>query len=191
MEQRAYSTLLQKGKPATVRVISAFVLFTLTALSLGSMAEGSQKGASPVRNKGNRTAQSSQKDSPKKSPTVPAASADTVTKPEAPATSADAQSEPSPKARPFTATAYCLKGRTASGVPTQRGVIAADTKVLPMGSVVKIHAGHYTGIYKVQDTGSKIRGNRVDVFVPSKAEARQFGRKNIKIEVLDPKQKKK
>lgn len=45
----------------------------------------------------------------------------------------------------FHATAYCLKGRTASGQYTRRGVIAADPRVLPIGTVVQIQAGRYTG----------------------------------------------
>src|SRR6267143_3719180 len=41
----------------------------------------------------------------------------------------------------FHATAYCLKGRTASGVDTRPGMIAADPRVLPLGTVVHIRAG--------------------------------------------------
>jgi len=85
----------------------------------------------------------------------------------------------------FDATAYCLKGRTASGIDTRPGVIAADPRVLPMGTVVHLRAGRYTGTYTVMDTGSRIRGRRVDVYVPTHKEAVQFGRQQVKIKVID------
>ncbi|MEK7829729.1 MAG: 3D domain-containing protein [Acidobacteriota bacterium] len=84
----------------------------------------------------------------------------------------------------FQATAYALYGRTRSGVYVRRGVVAADPKILPLGSVVQIKSGKYTGVYKVEDTGGKIKGNIVDVWVPSSKEARQFGRRKIQLHVL-------
>ncbi|HLM55482.1 MAG TPA: hypothetical protein VK422_05095, partial [Pyrinomonadaceae bacterium] len=45
----------------------------------------------------------------------------------------------------FTATAYSLRGRTASGRGVARGIIAADRRVLPLGTRVRIDAGNYTG----------------------------------------------
>jgi 3D (Asp-Asp-Asp) domain-containing protein len=84
----------------------------------------------------------------------------------------------------FRATAYCLKGLTASGVSTRPGVIAADPRVLPLGTVVHITAGRYTGTYTVLDTGAKIKGQLVDIYMPGHREARQFGRQKIKLKVL-------
>ncbi len=84
----------------------------------------------------------------------------------------------------FHATAYCLKGRTASGATTQQGMIAADPRVLPLGTVVHIRAGSYTGTYTVTDTGSRIKGRIVDVYVPTYKEAKQFGRRQVKIKVI-------
>lgn len=84
----------------------------------------------------------------------------------------------------FQATAYALKGRTRSGAYVRRGVVAADPRVLPLGSVVQIKAGKYTGVYTVHDTGGRIKGNIVDVWVPNNAEARQFGRRKIQLHVL-------
>lgn len=84
----------------------------------------------------------------------------------------------------FHATAYCLKGRTASGAAAQAGVIAADPKVLPLGTVVRIQAGRYTGTYTVADTGGRIKGRIIDVYVPSYREAMQFGRRPVKIKVV-------
>lgn len=84
----------------------------------------------------------------------------------------------------FHATAYALKGRTRIGTNVRRGVVAADPRVLPLGSVVQIKSGKYTGVYKVEDTGRVIKGNIVDVWVPDNREARQFGRRKIQLHVL-------
>ncbi|MCI0338972.1 MAG: hypothetical protein L0226_15465 [Acidobacteria bacterium] len=84
----------------------------------------------------------------------------------------------------FSATAYALYGRTRSGVYVRRGVIAADPRVLPLGSIVQLKAGSYSGVYTVHDTGKKIKGNIVDLWVPSPQEARLFGRQRIKLHIL-------
>ncbi len=84
----------------------------------------------------------------------------------------------------FTATAYSLRGRTASGRNVARGIIAADRRVLPIGTRVRIDAGQYSGEYLVADTGGAVRGRKVDIWVPSTAEAMRFGRRGIKLTVL-------
>ncbi len=88
------------------------------------------------------------------------------------------------KMRTFVATAYCLKGRTASGRQVQRGIIAADPRVLPLGSVVQIEAGSYSGTYVVADTGGKVKGNKVDIWVPKCREAVIFGKRLVKLTVI-------
>jgi 3D (Asp-Asp-Asp) domain-containing protein len=90
------------------------------------------------------------------------------------------------KARKFLAYAYTSGRLTSQGQkPIQGTTIAADPRVLPMGSRVKITgAGHYSGEYVVSDKGSKIKGRKVDIFVGSYQEARTFGRKDVLIEVL-------
>lgn len=84
----------------------------------------------------------------------------------------------------FNATAYSLPGKTRAGTRVRRGVIAADPKVLPLGSVVHLKAGNYSGLYTVHDTGSSIKGKRIDVWMPSSREARSFGRQNVRLTVL-------
>jgi 3D (Asp-Asp-Asp) domain-containing protein len=84
----------------------------------------------------------------------------------------------------FIATAYCLKGRTASGHGVRRGIIAADPRVLRLGSRVNLGAGAYSGQYLVSDTGGKIKGKKIDIWVPNCAEARRFGRRTVSIGVL-------
>jgi 3D (Asp-Asp-Asp) domain-containing protein len=84
----------------------------------------------------------------------------------------------------YVATAYSLRGRTASGVPVSKGIIAADPRVLPLGSRVKIEAGTYSGEYVVADTGGMVRGKRIDIWTPSSREAMRFGRRTVKLTIL-------
>ena len=84
----------------------------------------------------------------------------------------------------YVATAYCLSGRTASGRPVSKGLIAADPRVLPMGTRVRLDAGPYSGEYMVADVGGAVRGRKIDVWVPTGSEARRFGRRNVKLTVL-------
>lgn len=86
--------------------------------------------------------------------------------------------------RDFSATAYALRGLTRSGIYVRPGVIAADPRVLPLGSVVQIKAGVWSGVYIVEDTGRLIKGNIIDVWLPTTREAMQFGRRNIKLHIL-------
>ena len=84
----------------------------------------------------------------------------------------------------FTATAYSLRGRTASGKPVARGLIAADRRVLPIGTRVRLEAGSYSGEYTVADTGGAVRGRKIDIWMPSTREAMRFGRRPVKLTVL-------
>jgi 3D (Asp-Asp-Asp) domain-containing protein len=90
---------------------------------------------------------------------------------------------PSPALR-FTATAYSLRGRTASGAGVRRGLIAADRRVLPIGTRVRLEAGAYSGEYLVADTGGAVRGRKIDIWMPSTSEAMRFGRRSVKLTVL-------
>jgi 3D (Asp-Asp-Asp) domain-containing protein len=93
-------------------------------------------------------------------------------------------SERRSNARGFRATAYCLKGRTASGGGVRRGIVAADPRVLPLGTRIFINGGGYSGTYTVTDTGGAIKGNILDIWVPSCSEAVRFGRRSITVSVL-------
>jgi 3D (Asp-Asp-Asp) domain-containing protein len=84
----------------------------------------------------------------------------------------------------YRATAYCLKGRTATGGGVRRGIVAADTRVLPLGTRIFLNAGPYSGTYTVTDTGGAIRGRILDVWVPSCSEANRFGRKSVSVTIL-------
>ena len=84
----------------------------------------------------------------------------------------------------YVATAYSLRGRTASGQPVAKGLIAADPRHLPLGSRVRLEAGTYSGEYLVADTGSMVRGKHIDIWTPSSREAMRFGRRPVKLTVL-------
>jgi len=84
----------------------------------------------------------------------------------------------------YVATAYSLRGRTASGRPVAKGLIAADPRHLPLGSRVRLEAGTYSGEYLVADTGSMVRGKRIDIWTPTSREAMRFGRRPVKLTVL-------
>jgi len=86
----------------------------------------------------------------------------------------------------FSLTAYCScssccgkdDGITASGTRVQSNhTIAADISVLPFGTVVYINGEDYT----VEDTGSAINGNRIDIYFDSHSDALVFGRRTEKV----------
>jgi 3D (Asp-Asp-Asp) domain-containing protein len=86
----------------------------------------------------------------------------------------------------FVATAYCKGETTASGVKVRPGMAAADPKVLPLGSIVQIDGvpDAHRGIYTVLDTGPKVKGRHLDLYIWSCYEALDFGRRPVKVTVL-------
>ena len=99
----------------------------------------------------------------------------------------EATARPTPGARlRFTATAYCKGLTTQSGVRVRSGIAAGDPDLLPVGSVVQIDSlgERYNGIYTVMDTGPKVQGRHVDLYMWSCYEALDFGRRPIQLTVL-------
>ena len=86
----------------------------------------------------------------------------------------------------FTATAYSVSGETKAQTITEEGrTLAADPSVLPIGTVVEIrNAGPYSGQYVVSDTGPKIVGHKLDIYIASTHEAMEFGKRRVKIRIL-------
>src|SRR5262245_31793204 len=96
-------------------------------------------------------------------------------------------SAPVPGARlDFSATAYCKGTTTASGAEVRTGIAAADDDILPVGSVINITTDteKYNGVYTIMDTGPKVQGRLLDVYMWSCREALAFGRKRIQVTVL-------
>jgi len=77
-----------------------------------------------------------------------------------------------------TSTGYCLRGTTATGIPTGWGVVAVDPAVIPLGTRMSI-PGYGEGV--AADTGSAVRGAMIDVWFPNCAQALAWGRKVISI----------
>jgi 3D (Asp-Asp-Asp) domain-containing protein len=71
-------------------------------------------------------------------------------------------------------------GVTASGAEARRGTVAADTGVLPMGTILFI-PGYGWG--RVEDRGGAIKGKRLDLFFDSHKEALEWGRQQLDVKV--------
>lgn len=99
---------------------------------------------------------------------------------------ADASGAPrSGEIAPFQATAYSIEGKTASGKQAREGLCAADPDILPLGSRIRVHdAGAYSGECEVADTGRAIKGREIDIYLANDREAKKFGRKQVRVEVL-------
>lgn len=102
-----------------------------------------------------------------------------------------AETEENGQEMTVTATAYTANcegcsGTTAMGIDLHanpdKKVIAVDPSVIPLGSTVEVE-GYGTAI--AADTGGAIKGHKIDVFIPSKSDAINWGRKKVKIKVLD------
>jgi 3D (Asp-Asp-Asp) domain-containing protein len=86
----------------------------------------------------------------------------------------------------MSATAHSIEGESASGAETRVGTVAADPRVLPLGSRIRVRgAGGYSGVYRVIDTGRAIKGNEIDIYMRSAAEAKKFGRQRVTVQVLE------
>ena len=91
------------------------------------------------------------------------------------------------KAFTVEATAYALDGITATGTVPKRveggwSTIAVDPRVIPYGT--KVYVENY-GYAIAEDTGGAIKGNRVDLYMNSVQAARNWGRRNVTIYILN------
>ncbi|HLR61155.1 MAG TPA: ubiquitin-like domain-containing protein [Lentibacillus sp.] len=97
----------------------------------------------------------------------------------------------SSKVLQMTATAYSADCSGCSGITTtgidlnnnpKKKVVAVDPSVIPLGS--KVHVEGY-GTAIAGDTGGNIGGKRIDLHVPTRADALSFGRKSVTVKILD------
>ena len=65
--------------------------------------------------------------------------------------------------------------------PNQK-VIAVDPAVIPLGS--KVHVEGY-GYATAEDIGGGINGHEIDVFIPKQSDALEWGRKQVKVTIID------
>lgn len=86
----------------------------------------------------------------------------------------------------FTANCNGCSGITKTGINLKSNpdmkIIAVDPSVIKLGTKVFVEGYGYA---IAGDTGSAIKGNKIDVFFPTKEEAYKWGRKNVKIKILN------
>ena len=78
------------------------------------------------------------------------------------------------------AVAYHLPGRTASGLPVGRGIVAVDPELIPLGTHLFV-PGYGNAV--AADVGTAIKGRVIDLWMPSDAQARNWGRKTVVITI--------
>ena len=76
------------------------------------------------------------------------------------------------------ATGYSIRGSTATGAPTGPGVVAVDPGVIPLGTRMTI-PGYGEGV--AADTVGAVRGASIDLWFPTLAQARAWGRRTVTI----------
>lgn len=81
---------------------------------------------------------------------------------------------------PVQLTAYCLtRNTTRRGRYVRAGIVAADPRLFPLARYVELYVERrYLGRFLIDDTGRLIKGNIIDVWLPTCREARLFGRRN-------------
>ncbi|PGM57019.1 LysM peptidoglycan-binding and 3D domain-containing protein [Bacillus sp. AFS053548] len=90
------------------------------------------------------------------------------------------------EASAYTASCKGCTGITATGINLKENpntkVISVDPSVIPLGSKVNVEG---YGVAIAGDTGGAIKGKRIDVFIPNKQDAINFGRKQVKVTILN------
>ncbi|MFD4820607.1 LysM peptidoglycan-binding and 3D domain-containing protein [Peribacillus butanolivorans] len=98
----------------------------------------------------------------------------------------DIEKEITVRATAYTADCQGCSGTTATGIDLKANpdakVVAVDPSVIPLGSKVYVEGYGYA---TAEDTGSAIKGNRVDIFIPNEQDALNWGVKNVKIQILN------
>lgn len=74
-------------------------------------------------------------------------------------------------------------GYTSTGTQADVGTIAADVRSIPYGTRLYIQ-GYGFGV--VEDTGGALKGNHIDIFFHSHAQAMRWGVKSLKVAVWQP-----
>lgn len=74
------------------------------------------------------------------------------------------------------------QGLTATGIAAGHGIVAVDPEVIPLGTQVYV-PGYGMGL--AADTGGAIVGDKIDLCMESAGEAYRFGRRTVKVYILD------
>lgn len=92
----------------------------------------------------------------------------------------------------MTVTAYCscekccgrqAAGYFASGERAYWGGVAADWNLFPPGTKIEIQG--FIGTFQVEDTGRVIKGTRLDIWMPTHEEAKEFGCQKLWVTIDD------
>jgi 3D (Asp-Asp-Asp) domain-containing protein len=80
---------------------------------------------------------------------------------------------------PIQMTAYCLtRTTTRRGRYVRAGIVATDPKLFPLSRYIELYEGkRYLGRFLIDDTGRLIKGNIIDIWMPTCREARLWGRR--------------
>jgi 3D (Asp-Asp-Asp) domain-containing protein len=90
----------------------------------------------------------------------------------------------------YRVTAYCAHNcpiccgrwaryhKTATGRPARGAIVAVDPRVVPLHSTIHVQG---IGWLRAEDKGGKIKGRRLDVLLPTHAEARRFGVRRLRV----------
>ena len=116
---------------------------------------------------------------------APAKAANTA-KPSNTAKPAASSNEMVVEATAYTASCVGCSGITKTGVNLNANpnakVIAVDPSIIPLGTKVFVEGYGYA---TAEDIGGAIKGNRIDVFIPTKDAALAWGRKQVKVTIID------
>jgi 3D (Asp-Asp-Asp) domain-containing protein len=83
----------------------------------------------------------------------------------------------------FTVYCYALSGKTASGEPVSTDVVAVDPKVIKLRTRLYIDG---VGWRTALDTGGAIKGNKLDIWLPTVSECRKWGKRTAEVYVNAP-----
>ena len=94
----------------------------------------------------------------------------------------------------FEATAYTQRaqegtadGITFTGTYARPGVIATDPTIVPLGSWLYVESDYpgISGYYRAEDIGGAIKGRAVDIYMKDLSRALEFGRREVKVVIVN------
>ena len=166
-----------------------------TKTVVASVSRGAQTKAAPAAKATPATQAAPAQEKKQEKAAVKTASVEKAAAP-APAKAEPAKAQPAEEpaggkefyvsATAYTASCAGCSGITATGINLHANpglkVIAVDPNVIPLGSKVWVE-GYGNAI--AGDTGGAIKGNKIDLFMANKSDALSFGRKQVKVRVLN------
>ncbi|OZU89517.1 hypothetical protein CIL03_07350 [Virgibacillus indicus] len=172
---KKYEVTLENGKEVNRELVSEEVTEESTnrVVAVGTKEEVQESNLVTLSSKKPKVSKSVSKPAPKKSSKTSSSSS-------------NSSKVLTMIASAFTSSCNGCSGYTATGINLKANpnmkVIAVDPNVIPLGSKVWVE-GYGEAI--AGDTGGHIVGNRIDVHVPSKDAAYNWGRRTVKVKILN------